>query len=207
MGIETALMPIILAALGGYLLGSTPFGLLLAKAAGQGDIRAIGSGNIGATNVLRTGRKDLALATLILDAGKAGIAALIAAQIFPGTYAHLWAGGFAFLGHCFPLWLKFKGGKGVATFFGVLLAVAWPVGLGAAGLWLFTAILTRYSSLAALIAASGAPLIAYFTGRPALAILTVLLLGIILIRHRENIGRLLSGTESKIGAKKTSPPS
>jgi len=185
----------------GYILGSTPFGLLLAKAAGQGDIRDIGSGNIGATNVLRTGRKDIALATLILDAGKAAVAALIAGHIFPSTSANLIAGGAALFGHCFPFWLKFKGGKGVATFFGVLLATAWPVGLAAAGVWLLSAIVTRLSSLSALLAALGAPSIAYFMGKPNVAIMAAVLALIIFVRHRENIGRIVSGTESKIGSK------
>lgn len=185
----------------GYVLGSTPFGLLLAKAAGQGDIRDIGSGNIGATNVLRTGRKDIALATLILDAGKAAMAALIAGHIFPDTSANLIAGGAALFGHCFPFWLKFKGGKGVATFFGVLLATAWPVGLAAAAVWLLSAIVTRLSSLSALLAALGAPVIAYLIGKSNVAIMAAILALIIFIRHRENIGRILSGTESKIGSK------
>lgn len=186
----------------GYVLGSTPFGLLLAKAAGQGDIRNIGSGNIGATNVLRTGRKDIALATLILDAGKAGIAALIAGYFAPQTFANLFAGGAALLGHCFPFWLKFKGGKGVATFFGVLLATAWPVGLASLAIWLLSAFTTRMSSLSALLAAIGAPLIALAFGNIPVAIMAALLAIIIFIRHRENIGRILSGTESKIGDKK-----
>ncbi len=195
-------IPDIIALIFGYALGSTPFGLLLAKAAGQGDIRTIGSGNIGATNVLRTGRKDLALATLILDAGKAGIAALIAGYIWPDGHANLIAGAAALIGHCFPFWLKFKGGKGVATFFGVLLATAWPVGLIALLIWLLSAFATRISSLSALITAIGAPLIALMLGKPAVAIMAAILAIVIFIRHRENIGRILSGTESKIGDKK-----
>lgn len=198
------LTPLIIAAvfLGGYILGSTPFGLLLAKATGQGDIRKIGSGNIGATNVLRTGRKDIALATLLLDAGKAAAAALIAGHFFPGTSANLIAGGAALLGHCFPFWLKFKGGKGVATFLGVLLAVAWPVGLIACGTWLLTAVVSRISSLSALVAAVVAPITALVLfARPDVAIMAGLLAVLTFIRHRENIGRILSGTESKIGSK------
>ena len=187
---------------GGYVLGSTPFGLLLARATGQGDIRKIGSGNIGATNVLRTGRKDIALATLILDAGKAAIAALIAGHFMPDTPANLIAGGAALLGHCFPFWLKFKGGKGVATFLGVMLATAWPVGLIACGTWLLTAIISRISSLSALVAAVVAPIAALLLGYTGVAIMAGLLAVLIFIRHRENIGRILSGTESKIGAKK-----
>lgn len=194
--------PAILALIFGYALGSTPFGLLLAKAAGQGDIRQIGSGNIGATNVLRTGRKDLAFATLLLDAGKAGIAALIAGYIWPDGHANLIAGAAALIGHCFPFWLKFKGGKGVATFFGVLLATAWPVGLGAGIIWLLSALTTRISSLSALLAAIGAPLIALGIGHKAVAVMAAILASVIFIRHRENIGRILSGTESKIGDKK-----
>ncbi len=189
--------------LGGYILGSTPFGLLLAKAAGQGDIRSIGSGNIGATNVLRTGRKDIALATLLLDAGKAAAAALIAEHLLPGTPANLIAGGAALLGHCFPFWLKFKGGKGVATFLGVLLAIAWPVGLIACGTWLLTAVVTRISSLSALSAAVIAPVAALALGHTGVAIMAALLAALIFIRHRENIGRILSGSESKIGSKKS----
>ncbi len=199
------LTPLLIAAVfaGGYVLGSTPFGLLLARATGQGDIRKIGSGNIGATNVLRTGRKDIALATLLLDAGKAAAAALIAGHIFPGTSANLIAGGAALLGHCFPFWLKFKGGKGVATFLGVLLAVAWPVGLMACGTWLLTAVITRISSLSALVAAVVAPIAALVLfARADVAIMAGLLAVLIFIRHRENISRILAGTESKIGSKK-----
>ena len=145
-------MPILYALIGGYLLGSIPFGLLIARATGQGDIRDIGSGNIGATNVLRTGRKDIALITLLLDAGKAGIAALIFNHFF-GAPIGFFAGAAALIGHCFPIWLKFKGGKGVATFFGGLLATAWPIGLIAGAIWLACAFLTRISSLSALAAA------------------------------------------------------
>ena len=187
---------------GGYVLGSTPFGLLLARATGQGDIRKIGSGNIGATNVLRTGRKDIALATLILDAGKAAAAALIAGHFMPDTPANLIAGGAALLGHCFPFWLKFKGGKGVATFLGVLLATAWPVGLIACATWLLTAVISRISSLSALVAAVVAPIAALLLGYTGVALMAGLLAVLIFIRHRENIGRILSGTESKIGSKK-----
>lgn len=195
-------LPLIISAIGGYLLGSMPFGLLLARAFGQGDIRQIGSGNIGATNVLRTGRKDLAIATLLLDAGKAGIAALIAGMVFAAPLAPLFAGGMALIGHCFPLWLKFKGGKGVATFFGVLFAIKWPIGLVAGGIWLLSAFITRYSSLSALLAAIGAPIAALIMGYQTLAIFFALLAIVIFHRHRENIARLLSGSEGKIGDKK-----
>jgi glycerol-3-phosphate acyltransferase PlsY len=201
----------ILAAVGGYLLGSIPFGLVLVRAAGLGDIREIGSGNIGATNVLRTGRKDLALATLLLDAGKAGIALLIArwaaglgglpeeTQLQIG----LVAGGFAFLGHCLPVWLQFKGGKGVATFFGVLFAGIWPIGFIAGITWLAVATMFRYSSLAALCAAAIAPLaalVAQFSWPEV--IFTLVLAALIFWRHSANIQRLVAGTEPRIGDKK-----
>ena len=193
-------MPILYALIGGYLLGSIPFGLLIARATGQGDIRKIGSGNIGATNVLRTGRKDIALITLLLDAGKAGIAALIFNHFF-GSPIGLFAGAAALIGHCFPIWLKFKGGKGVATFFGGLLATAWPIGLIAGAIWLACAFLTRISSLSALAAAGSAPLIALFMGYPNIAIMAAVMAVIIYIRHEENIGRIIKGTESRIGKK------
>jgi acyl phosphate:glycerol-3-phosphate acyltransferase len=201
----------ILAAVGGYLLGSIPFGLVLVRAAGLGDIREIGSGNIGATNVLRTGRKDLALATLLLDAGKAGIALLIArwaaglgglpeeTQLQIG----LVAGGFAFLGHCLPVWLQFKGGKGVATFFGVLFAGIWPIGFIAGITWLAVATMFRYSSLAALCAAAIAPLaalVAQFSWPEV--VFTLVLAALIFWRHSANIQRLVAGTEPRIGDKK-----
>lgn len=191
-----------LAAAGGYLLGSIPFGLVLVRLAGLGDVRSIGSGNIGATNVLRTGRKELAAATLILDSGKAGGAALLAGH-FVGETAGLLAGGAAFLGHLYPVWLKFKGGKGVATWIGTLLAVAWPVGLGAAATWLVTAGLFRMSSLAALVAATGAPVIALALGRPNVAALALFLAALIFWRHRANIGRILKGEEPRIGVSKS----
>lgn len=186
--------------LGGYILGSIPFGLLIARAAGQGDIRAIGSGNIGATNVLRTGRKDLAVLTLFLDAAKAGAAVLIVSHFF-GIELGLMAGGAALIGHCFPIWLKFKGGKGVATYFGFLFAGAWQVGLIAGAAWLASAFLSRMSSFSALCAALVAPVAAYFIGNVPMALAAAVLSMVIFIRHRENIGRILSGTESKIGPK------
>lgn len=193
---------ILLAAIAGYLFGSVPFGLVLTRLAGLGDIRTIGSGNIGATNVLRTGRKDLALATLILDAGKAGFACLIFTALV-STPAGLVAGGAAFLGHCFPVWLKFNGGKGVATFLGTLLAAAWPVGLLTCATWLGVALLMRFSSLAALVAAAAAPLLALAAGRTDVALLALFLAALIFWRHRTNITRLLEGSEPPIGAKKT----
>ena len=186
----------------GYVFGSIPFGLLLTKLAGLGDIRAIGSGNIGATNVLRTGRKDLALATLILDSGKAGFACLLFAYLANPT-AGLIAGGAAFFGHCFPVWLKFKGGKGVATFLGVLLAAHFPVGALTCFVWLGMALMLRMSSLSALTAALAAPALAYAFGREDVAILALFLAALLYWRHQENIGRILKGEEPKIGAKKT----
>ncbi len=198
---------IALAVLGGYLIGSIPFGLVLTRLAGLGDIRAIGSGNIGATNVLRTGRKDLAAATLILDAGKAGIAAALFAVLF-GTIPGLVAGAAALVGHCFPVWLKFKGGKGVATYVGTMLVVFWPVGLVVIGTWLIMAAIFRISSLSALIAALAAPVAACFFGRTDVAIMAGGLTLLIYWLHRANITRLLKGEEPRIGDKKdkTNPP-
>ena len=193
---------LILAAVAGYLLGSIPFGLVLTRMAGLGDIRTVGSGNIGATNVLRTGRKDLALATLVLDAGKAGIACLIF-TFAVSTPAGLVAGGAAFLGHCFPIWLNFNGGKGVATFLGTLIAAHWPVGLLVCATWLGMALVARISSLSALVAAAAAPLLALAFAREDVAILAVFLAALLYWRHGANIQRLLNGTEPRIGAKKT----
>jgi acyl phosphate:glycerol-3-phosphate acyltransferase len=188
-----------IAIIGGYLLGSIPFGLLLTKAAGLGDIRSIGSGNIGATNVLRTGNKALAAGTLVLDAGKAMLA-LALARHFHGEAAGFVAGAAAFLGHCFPVWLKFQGGKGVATFFGTVLIGAWPVGLIAAATWLAVAFFSRYSSLAGLVASAISAPVALLLGQPAVAGASFLFMTVILwLRHRENIERLLKGTEGRIG--------
>ncbi len=192
---------ILMALVGGYFLGSIPFGLLIAKLAGHGDIRDIGSGNIGATNVLRTGRKELAILTLILDAGKAGAAALIAAHFF-GPIPSLVAGGAALVGHCYPVWLKFKGGKGVATYFGAILAVSWPVALIAAGVWLASALTTRIVSLSGILTSLIVPIAAYFMGHKNIAILCAVLGAVIILRHRENIGRILAGKEPKIGGKR-----
>jgi glycerol-3-phosphate acyltransferase PlsY len=204
-----------------YLLGSIPFGVLLTRAAGLGDVRNIGSGNIGATNVLRTGRKDLALMTLLLDGGKGALAVLVVSFLFidlgfrDGLAAI--AAGSAFLGHLFPIWLKFRGGKGVATFFGVLLMAAWPVGLAAGAIWILMAALFRYSSLAALTAAMCAPWLPLLLLRDPLAydqswvlindlrpliILAAFMGVLILIRHRMNIARLVARTEPKIGGSK-----
>jgi glycerol-3-phosphate acyltransferase PlsY len=197
----------VLAAVGGYLLGSIPFGLVITRAAGLGDIRTIGSGNIGATNVLRTGRKDLALATLVLDAGKAAIALLLArwlARELPNqTEIELTAGAFAFVGHCFPVWLGFKGGKGVATFFGVLFAGVWPLGVLAGVTWLAVATMFRYSSLAALCAAAIAPIGALVAGFSWSQIIFALALALLIFwRHSANIARLRAGAEPRIGEKK-----
>ena len=189
---------------GGYLLGSIPFGLIATRLGGAGDIRQIGSGNIGATNVLRSGRKDLALITLLGDAGKGVVAVLLARFLTHGNPAIIaLAGGAAFLGHLFPVWLKFKGGKGVATFYGVLLSACWPVGVLAAITWLAMAALFRISSLAALTAAVLAAPFALATDQPYPMLgLCLFMAVLIFIRHRENIARLLKGQEPRIGKKK-----
>ena len=192
----------------GYALGSIPFGLLLTKCAGLGDVRTIGSGNIGATNVLRTGNKGLAAATLACDLLKGTVAVLIASRFV----SHEWpvttglgsvlAGVGAVIGHMYPVWLKFKGGKGVATFLGVLLGIAWQAAIGAALVWLAVAFASRYSSLAALVATAVSPVILYFLGYPPVAALFLLIAVLVWWKHSENISRLLSGNESKIGSKK-----
>jgi acyl phosphate:glycerol-3-phosphate acyltransferase len=184
----------------GYGLGSIPFGLLLARAAGLGDVRAIGSGNIGATNVLRTGRKDIAAATLLLDALKGTAAVAIMARFAPEAGAV--AGFAAFLGHIFPVWLKFKGGKGVATFLGCLFGFAWPAGLAFVAIWLSVAYLSRYSSLSALIASAASPIVLWLLGLPAQAALLAVMTAILWVKHRDNIARLRAGTEGRIGQKK-----
>jgi acyl phosphate:glycerol-3-phosphate acyltransferase len=188
----------------GYLLGSIPFGLIVTKFAGTEDIRSIGSGNIGATNVLRTGRKGLAAATLLGDALKGTVAVLVAAKLGQSIGVSglaLIAGFGAFLGHLFPIWLNFKGGKGVATYLGVLLGLWWPGALAFAALWLVVAYLTRYSSLAALIGGIFVPVLLYFYGFYQQAALFCVLTGFLLFMHRANIQRLLAGSEGKIGQK------
>lgn len=190
------------ALLGGYLLGSAPYGLLLGFAFGVGDLRKLGSGNIGATNMWRAGRKDLAVLTFLLDSTKAAAALLLAQWLF-GRECGLLAGGAAFLGHCFPIWLRFKGGKGVSSFFGILLAGMPLVGLAAGAAWLATAFTFRISSLSALAAAALAPLFALALHRPTLEIGYCAGLGLLIYwLHRANIGRLLKGEEPKIGAAK-----
>lgn len=191
--------PIFIALAFGYLLGSVPFGLLLTRAAGLGDVRQIGSGNIGATNVLRTGNKGLAALTLLLDALKGTAAVLIAANW--GSEAALFAGVGAFLGHIFPIWLRFRGGKGVATYLGILAAFSWKAALVFAATWLAVAFLSRYSSLAALVATAVSPLVLYIVGLPDFALALLALTTLVYIKHAANITRLLSGKESKIGAK------
>ncbi|NTF31608.1 glycerol-3-phosphate 1-O-acyltransferase PlsY [Rhizobium skierniewicense] len=197
---QTAPALLALAALIGYLLGSIPFGLILTRAAGLGDVRQIGSGNIGATNVLRTGNKKLAAATLLLDALK-GTAAVLVAHTLWGYEASLIAGFFSFLGHLFPVWLGFKGGKGVAVYIGVLLGAAPLMMLAFAAVWIATAFLTKYSSLSALVAMLVIPVALWIVGPEKTALLVTLLSVISWYMHRENIRRLLAGTESKIGKK------
>ncbi|HEY2750010.1 glycerol-3-phosphate 1-O-acyltransferase PlsY [Phenylobacterium sp.] len=198
------------AVLGGYLLGSIPFGVIVMKLAGAGDPRAIGSGNIGATNVLRSGRRDLAALTLLGDGGKGAVAVLFAwlatraqGEATQAVLTSL-AGGAAFFGHLFPVWLGFKGGKGVATYFGTLLAAAWPVGLLAGATWILMAAVFRISSLAGLTAALLAPLLVFLVHRPTpIAVLAAVMGVLIYIRHLPNIRRLLAGAEPRIGGKKS----
>ena len=196
-----ASLPFFLAAfVFGYLMGSVPYGLLLTKLAGLGDIRAIGSGNIGTTNVLRTGRKDLAALTLIADALK-GMAAVLLAALWAGPGAAAFAAIGALVGHCWPVWLKFKGGKGVATFLGVLLALSWPIALVFIGVWILTAVITRYSSASALLGTLAVILATLMFNAIALFEIALVLVAIIWWKHRDNIGRLLRGEESRIGHK------
>jgi glycerol-3-phosphate acyltransferase PlsY len=190
----------LLAFAGGYLLGSIPFGLILAKLAGLGDLRQIGSGNIGATNVLRAGGKRLAALTLLLDAAKGTAAVLLAARF--GEHAAMLAGLGAFLGHLFPVWLGFRGGKGVATYLGIMLGLYWPAAAAFAATWLIVAYLTRYSSLSALLASLASVIVLALTGQWPLAGLALLLTILLYVRHAANIGRLARGEEARIGESK-----
>ena len=199
-GDEISMTASLLAIMAGYLLGSVPFGLVLTRMAGLGDIRAVGSGNIGATNVLRTGNKPLAAATMLLDIGKGALALALAGWLWDGD-AGLFAGFGAMLGHAFPVWLGFKGGKGVATGGGVLLAAGWWLGLGAALVWLAMALVTRISSASALAACAAAPAIAAVAGRWDLAAFSAGIALLVAWRHKANIARLLAGTEPRIGRK------
>lgn len=201
-GVMPEFTTFILAAFGGYFLGSVPFGLVLTRLAGLDDIRQTGSGSIGATNVLRTGRKDLALATLLLDSFKAGLAVLIFSAIF-GRNAGLIAGAAAFIGHCYPVWLNFKGGKGVATYAGLLLFSSWPGFLVGAPVWFGVFALSRISSLSALTAAICVPIGAFLLGETRFATLILVVLSVLVFwRHRANISRLLNGTEPRFGKPK-----
>lgn len=198
----TGWLPALLALAFGYLCGSVPFGLVLTRMAGMGDIRTIGSGNIGATNVLRTGNKKIAAATLLLDMLK-GTFAVVVLDIVAGRDLAIAAGLGAFLGHIFPVWLKFRGGKGVATFIGVLIGLFWPVALAFGAIWISVAWVSRYSSLSALAASAAVPFIVYAFGLTEEAYLFAALAVLLWIKHHENIRRLLSGTEGKIGDGKT----
>ena len=193
---------LLLTAVFGYLLGSIPFGILVTRAMGLGDLRSIGSGNIGATNVLRTGNKGAALATLLLDGGKGALAVLMARWLVGGDDAAQVAGLAAFLGHLYPVWLGFKGGKGVATFLGLFLALDWRVGVCLCLTWLVTAVATRYSSIAALFAAASAGLWVLWWTDGSLLVLALVLTVLVYVRHSANLGRLKAGTEPRIGQKK-----
>lgn len=193
--------PILAAALMGFLMGSIPFGLLLTKAAGLGDVRDIGSGSIGATNVLRTGNKGLAAATVLLDAAKGAVPVLIAQHFMPGTEGI--AGVAAVAGHCFTPWLRFKGGKGFATAAGALLALAWPVMLACAGIWAATLAISRISSVSSMTTVVAAPVVAWLMGYENVIVPLVAIAAIVLVQHRANIGRLMRGEEPKVGTKKT----
>jgi len=198
--LESAPAILALVAVLAYLLGSIPFGVVITRALGLGELRAIGSGNIGATNVLRTGNKGAAAATLLLDAAKGGVAVLIARALTAEDGAQV-AALAAFLGHLFPVWLGFRGGKGVATHLGTLIALAWPAGLLACATWIVVAAVSRISSLSALVAVAAAPLWLALTGRAEAAALAIALAGLVWLRHRANIARLLAGTEPRIGRK------
>ncbi|MGH1445866.1 MAG: glycerol-3-phosphate 1-O-acyltransferase PlsY [Cognatishimia sp.] len=198
--IETGLFALVIWGAVGYLFGSIPFGILITRVFGLGDLRQIGSGNIGTTNVLRTGSKSAAAATLILDGGKGAVAVLVARWLASEDAAQI-AGLLAFLGHCFPVWLKFKGGKGVATYLGLMLALAWPVGVACCLTWLTTALLGRISSLSALVAAASTTCWVLLLGYGNIFFLGVAVTLLVFWRHKENIERLKAGTEPKIGKK------
>lgn len=199
MSEEANLLMLLGALVFGYLLGSIPFGVVFTRLAGLGDIRKVGSGNIGATNVLRTGRKGLAAATLLGDALK-GTAAVLIVYFWRPELTSVAALG-AFLGHLFPVWLKFKGGKGVATFIGILIGLEWRAALAFAAIWLAVAFVTRYSSLSALVASAASPVVLWLLGEPRMAGMAIILVALLWWKHSENIKRLLSGTEGKIGQK------
>ena len=199
--IESPAGTLALVAVLAYLLGSVPFGVVITKVMGLGDLRQIGSGNIGATNVLRTGNKGAAAATLLLDSGKGAVAVLLA-RAFTGEDGAQLAALMSFLGHLFPVWLGFRGGKGVATFLGTLLALAWPAGLLACATWLAVAAISRISSLSALVATLASPIWLWVVGMPEASALAVVLAALVWLRHRENIARLSAGTEPRIGKKR-----
>jgi glycerol-3-phosphate acyltransferase PlsY len=199
--VESSLAVLGLWAVVGYLLGSVPFGMVITRLFGLGNLRSIGSGNIGATNVLRTGSKKAAAATLVLDGGKGAVAVLLARSMATEDAAQL-AGLMAFLGHCFPVWLGFRGGKGVATFLGLMLALAWPAGLACCATWLAAAKVSRISSVGALVAAVASPLWLALFGYGDTIALAVVLTVIVYIRHAANISRILAGKEPRIGAGK-----
>lgn len=199
------LTALLAALVGGYFLGSIPFGVLVTRFAGVGDVRSIGSGNIGATNVLRTGRKDLAAMTLVGDAGKAMVAVAVLRALY-GEDAGAVAGAAAFMGHLFPVWLGFKGGKGVATFFGVFLVIDWPIGIMAGATWIITAAVARISSLSALVAVALTPVYLLALSQPRAFLGAALFMGVLIYyRHLPNIQRLLNGQEPRIGGAKTPP--
>ncbi|MGH1464403.1 MAG: glycerol-3-phosphate 1-O-acyltransferase PlsY [Cognatishimia sp.] len=198
--LETGMFALVVWGLVGYLFGSIPFGIVITRVFGLGNLREIGSGNIGTTNVLRTGSKPAAAATLLLDGGKGAIAVLIA-RFLAGEDAAQVAGLLAFLGHCFPIWLKFKGGKGVATFLGLMLALAWPVGIACCLTWLITALIGRISSLSALVSAASTTFWIVLLGFGQVFLLGIAVTLLVFWRHKENIARLRTGTEPKIGQK------
>ena len=201
MGDITLWWPLLVGAFLGYLLGSIPFGLVLTRLGGYGDLRKIGSGNIGATNVLRTGNKPLALTTLILDSGKGAAAVLIGGAMY-GPDMAVMAGGGAFLGHLFPIYLKFRGGKGVATTLGILIAISWPVGLSVCLTWAVTALIFRLSSLSGLMALAASPVVAWYLSTDQVMEFSIFLAVLVWVRHHENIRRILKGEEPGIGKKK-----